>query len=233
MANAKYFNDALENVIVRYPDLKIGLHVNLTYGRPISRKPIIPLLANKEGKFKHSFVSLVRIKKSDELQRQIYQEIKAQIEKAIRFGIKLNHIDSHEHIHIIPFINKILKELAAKYEIMRIREFNESMLTTIKISRSILILLNINTAKFLLLKILNTKNNTNRDLYFFSILLTGKIKREHIKRLRNGKYEPKEIEVMVHPGDKNIDKSSIIENNRVRKWLHSKNRKRELYSILK
>lgn len=233
MVNANYFNDALENIIIRYPDLKIGLHLNLTYGRPISQANIIPLLVNKDLKFKHNFISLARIKKSVELQRQIYQEIKAQIEKAIRFGIKLNHIDSHEHIHLIPFINKITKDLATKYKILRIREFNESLLNTIKISRSVLFLLHINTVKFFLLKLLNKKNIINKNSYFFSILHTGKIKKEHIERLQDEKYQHLQIEIMVHPGDQDIDKSSSIENNRVKKWLYSNYRRKELHSILK
>ena len=55
---------------------------------------------------------LLSILHPKELARQVELEARAQIEKAIKLGIKLSHIDSHRHIHHIPVIFKVVKKLA-------------------------------------------------------------------------------------------------------------------------
>ena len=52
-------------------------------------------------------------------------ELEEQIIKLLDVSGKIDHIDSHQHIHMIPQIFKVCIELAEKYNIPRIRIVNE------------------------------------------------------------------------------------------------------------
>ena len=118
MANEAYFEDAIENVIKKCPDLKIGVHVNLTCGKALYKDNMLA----KNGGFKNGFVNLLFRFKSNKVLTHIEKEIEYQILAIQNKGITISHIDGHEHIHIIPSINKIVRKLAEKYHIPRIRE---------------------------------------------------------------------------------------------------------------
>lgn len=51
----------------------------------------------------------------------IYGELKSQLESAVRTGIKITCLSSHEHIHMVPDILKLFIRLAAEYRIPFIR----------------------------------------------------------------------------------------------------------------
>ena len=133
MITLKYVPQALE-MAKQMPNLNIGLHANLTNENSVLSQNEIPLLVNESGKFKHGFVNLaiLSLLHPKELKNQVKKEIKAQIEKAIACGIKLTHLDSHRHIHMIPAIFKACMELVEEYKIPRLRFVNENPITTIK-----------------------------------------------------------------------------------------------------
>ena len=132
MITLKYVPQALE-LAKQMPDLNIGLHANLTNESSVLKQNEIPLLVDENGKFKHGFVNLacLSLLHPTELKNQAKKEIKAQIEKALSCGIKLTHLDSHRHIHMIPAIFKACMELAEEYNIPRLRFVNENPITTI------------------------------------------------------------------------------------------------------
>jgi len=51
----------------------------------------------------------------------IYSELKAQLEVLKRSGLKITHINSHEHIHMMPKILDIFIRLAKEYDVQAIR----------------------------------------------------------------------------------------------------------------
>ena len=112
MITLKFVPEAIE-LAKKMPNLNIGLHGNLTNEYSVLPKSEIPLLVNEEGKFKHGFVNLaiLSLLHPKEFKRQVKAEIKAQIDKAISLGLKLSHIDSHRHVHMIPSIFKAYMEL--------------------------------------------------------------------------------------------------------------------------
>ena len=58
---------------------------------------------------------------SSQNRNYLEQEIFFQIEELIRNNIKIDHLDSHQHVHVFPGIWPIVVRAARKYNIARIR----------------------------------------------------------------------------------------------------------------
>ncbi len=215
MITLKYVSDAL-NLAKKMPNLNIGLHANLTNESSILSPTEIPLLVDENGKFKHGFVNLaiLSVLHPRELKRQAKAEIKAQIDKALSCGIKLSHLDSHRHIHMIPSIFKAFMELCQEYNIPRLRFVNENPLLTIKSTQSKEWLTDGGLIKNLVLTSCAIANRIlwkyKSDTYFYSIVNTCKITRDKLKNIKiPAQY--KAVEVGIHPGMPEIDKQNIAD----------------------
>ena len=105
MVNQKYAKEAVK-LHKNMPNLKLGLHVNLTNECPASDVKDIPLLVGKDKKFKNGFLKLFLLSlfKPFKFKQQVRTEVEAQIVKALDMGVKLSHIDSHRHVHMIPAV---------------------------------------------------------------------------------------------------------------------------------
>jgi predicted glycoside hydrolase/deacetylase ChbG (UPF0249 family) len=78
------------------PNLRMGVHLNITAGRPLSETDDIPALLGSDGEFKSPdalLASLASIPVD-----QVEREWRAQIEALLTLGIKIDHLDSHHHI---------------------------------------------------------------------------------------------------------------------------------------
>ena len=134
------------------------------------------------------------------------KEIEMQILKIKERGIHISHIDGHEHVHIIPSINKIVRKLAKKYNIERVREINESFITSFKYNLRTASFANI--IKLMLLSFLQLFNENKNDIQFYSILNTCEINEENLfQYLNNAEYNS--VEIMLHPSiiplDQNLE----------------------------
>ena len=65
---------------------------------------------------------LKQIKKND-----ILIEWEEQIKKVYRAGIKIDHLNSHHHIHMLPGFNDVVYVLAKKYNIKSVRVTKEKV----------------------------------------------------------------------------------------------------------
>lgn len=192
MANTTYFDHAVSQVLPECPNLKIGVHVNLTCSQALTGSSEIA----PNGKLDGSFVSWLRLKKTNKNLELIKQEIEAQILKVKSVYPNISHIDGHEHIHIIPSINKIVRKLAKKYDIPRVREINENGLESFKFNYKTTPI--VNYAKWGLLRFLSLFNENSGKVKFYSILNTCRISEENLfKYLTHTDAEV--VEIMVHP----------------------------------
>jgi Uncharacterized protein conserved in bacteria len=105
------FDDALK--VIKDLGLKeIGAHLSLTEIKPLLNK----------SKFYKSHVLLFKdifLKASD--LKCLREELKAQLELLQKCGVKITHIDSHEHIHMMPEILNIFISLAKEFNIPALR----------------------------------------------------------------------------------------------------------------
>jgi hypothetical protein len=91
------------------PQLGVGLHLNLSAGRPLT--PCQRLCA-AHGSFLPFPHLLRRLAFSSAAQRQARAELEAQVERAVAWGLAISHLDSHHHIHLFPPLLEWVARLA-------------------------------------------------------------------------------------------------------------------------
>jgi len=119
MANMPAFEEACE-LGKRYHLLgKIGVHLNLIEGFPLS-EPIrrVPLFCDAAGMFRPRKV-LFRL--TAEEARAVELEFAAQIDTCVARGIRPTHLDSHQHVHTVWPVGAIVIDIARRYRIGAIR----------------------------------------------------------------------------------------------------------------
>lgn len=120
MANMSGFDDACEKAKIHQLEMSIGIHLNLTSGRPLSE----PIKSNARfcdasGNFVKSRKNIFYLNKHDKA--DIYAEYDAQIQRVISNGINPTHLDSHHHYHTEPAILSIVCKLAKAHNVPFVR----------------------------------------------------------------------------------------------------------------
>ena len=167
----------------------VGLHINLTEGKALSKECAESALCDETGFFKGTFhiPFHARLYLPHKIRKAICAEVEAQIQKYIEMGFTLRHADSHNYVHSYLSVYLEIKKLLKKYGF-----------TSVRISR------NVSAEKFSLpfkiykrlynfllrqLKINGKKVNTSK--YFGSVQdFEGYPYKDQIKE---------DIELMTHP----------------------------------
>ncbi|MEH7087017.1 chitin disaccharide deacetylase [Neobacillus drentensis] len=95
----------------KYPNLRVGIHLVLTCGKPLVDN--VPSLVDDTGHFKFLSTFNPTVISLEELER----EWTAQIERFIGTGLKPTHLDSHHHVHTLKELNPVIKSLSAKFKL--------------------------------------------------------------------------------------------------------------------
>ncbi len=117
MTNMPFAEEAVAAAKRRTPTLSFGLHFALTSGTACAQKDEVSLLVDGKGFFHRGFgglLKLLRGKDGNEAKRQIQREFAAQLAESDRlsktYGVEFDHLDSHQHVHVLPGIFEILAE---------------------------------------------------------------------------------------------------------------------------
>lgn len=221
MINQKYAKEAID-LAKLMPDLEVGLHINLTNEEPAANPAEIPLLVDENGKLKNGFVNLLLLSllHPKKLAAQAEIEIRAQIKKYLQSGLKLAHLDSHRHVHLIPVIFKVVRKLQKEFGAERIRVMNENAINTIRQNKAKSYLFDGGIIKYMLLRFLCFWNGYKSDVYFYTILFTCKISSEQFENVKIPKGY-KAVEIMIHPGLPEIDRQylqDVWDDNILSSW---------------
>ncbi|ALS78427.1 chitin disaccharide deacetylase [Planococcus sp. ANT_H30] len=94
----------------QFPSLRVGIHLVLTWGVPLSKE--VPSLINAQGLFKYtsSFEEMDPPRLED-----VEKEWRTQLNAFIATGIPLHHIDSHHHVHGWEALKNVVLTLAEEY----------------------------------------------------------------------------------------------------------------------
>ncbi len=120
------FEDALSH-IREHPTLSVGLHVDLLRGEPLCGTPH-PWHHWGRGRWRSSLRAKTAALFIDSTLRKtgwIERETRAQIERALRHGVTIRHLDSERNVHVFPPIFRLFARLAREYQIPRLRAINE------------------------------------------------------------------------------------------------------------
>ncbi|MBA5864707.1 MAG: ChbG/HpnK family deacetylase [Nitrospira sp. CR1.1] len=122
LANGPSVEQAIK-FIPRGTDCSLGVHLNLTEFKPLTPAKHLNGLRgclDENGAFAGQ-QNLSRLSISPTCQEGIYRELKLQVEKVVSLGVKVSHLDSHNHIHTAPQIFLVLKRLQKEFGIRRVR----------------------------------------------------------------------------------------------------------------
>lgn len=99
---------------------RLGIHLNLTEGPPLTR-PIQgnPRFCDGQGLLHGCIDRLRPLGKAD--REHVAAELSAQIERLRSLGIPLTHADSHHHIHTGPFLAPVVLRVLAERQIGKVR----------------------------------------------------------------------------------------------------------------
>ena len=228
-------------------NIKLSLHLNLVEGCPLSKKKDVSLLVTDKGFFKHSFIGLFFLSLFGNrrlLEKQLYNEIKAQIDF---WKNKMGEhtpilIDSHQHTHMIPLIFRTLMQVIREEDITveYIRIPAEPILPFIKSPSLYLTFSPVGLVKQWLLKFLNLVNRREfkkaniKSAAFLGILFSGRLTEDKInKLLSHYKKQNENIEIAFHAGY--VDRGeSLIDGCRpgFKKFYYSKWRRKEYNTLI-
>jgi hopanoid biosynthesis associated protein HpnK len=104
------------------PTLGVGVHLCLVDQKPVLDTTRIPSLVDSEGRFPASHVNFVRRLALRRVRMsEVRLELEAQVALLLDHGIIVTHLDSHQHLHLLPGISKIVAEIGQKMGIRRVR----------------------------------------------------------------------------------------------------------------
>lgn len=102
MANSQAFEEAVA-LAKNLPRLKVGCHIVLIDGEPISSG--LTSLTDGTARFKSSLKDFALAAARNRLsQDEIQREAEAQIRKIQSAGTQVTHVDTHKHTHIFPHV---------------------------------------------------------------------------------------------------------------------------------
>lgn len=118
LANGPAFEDALAR-LAQAPELGVGLHLNLSEGKPLARR--LRTLVGEDGLFlgKDRIRQILRKGLVDP--GEIRRETEAQIEKLRARGIVVTHLDGHQHVHLYPVAREAIAGAAAARGVSTVR----------------------------------------------------------------------------------------------------------------
>lgn len=114
--------DAAAQLSFANPGLGVGIHLTLVNEKPVSDVAYIPSLVNKNGYLEENYIKfLLKLLTGQISLKEVEIELTAQVKKAVATGLKFTHLDSHQHLHVVPGIIDIVIDLAKRFDIKAVR----------------------------------------------------------------------------------------------------------------
>jgi hopanoid biosynthesis associated protein HpnK len=113
--------DAIERAR-RLPRLGVGLHLDLTEGRPVLSVDRVPDLVGRDGRFRTNLgLTGLRVATSGRVREQMRAEIDAQFAAFAATRLTFDHVNAHRHFHVHPVIAGMVLEAASRYGVRALR----------------------------------------------------------------------------------------------------------------
>lgn len=128
MVGCPWFQEAVD-LLKANPQISAGVHLTLNsewqhykWG-PVSGREAVPSLVDKEGYF---YESEELFSKADIKIKEVEKELRAQVEKALRSGLRIDYLDYHMGTAVsTPELRSLVEKLADEYKLGISVYFNE------------------------------------------------------------------------------------------------------------
>ena len=208
LANGCAFDDGVE-IARALPRLGVGVHLNLSDGKPVAPVEKVSNLAGENGEFSGGPESLLfRLTAKSLSPKEVEIEWNAQIEKVRAAGVQPTHLDGHKHVQMLPGLFRVALRLAKKHGIEAVRVSHEAStlraaLTGGSESTSVVLKQGVQARGLKLLardarKIAERSGIATSD-YFCGIAQTGVLTKKGVLQLLASLPEGT-TELMCHPG---------------------------------
>jgi chitin disaccharide deacetylase len=122
LPNGPALEDALSGIrALHLKSVSFGVHFNISEGKPIASAS--PCILGPDGCFrgKRGTQSLLLCRENSELEKEIRKELSAQITLIQDAGVQVDHLDGHQHVHILPAVVRAAAEAANAHGISWVR----------------------------------------------------------------------------------------------------------------
>lgn len=176
---------------LRGAGLSLGVHLNLSHGAPLSSS----MRALFGSRFPSKFAMTARIAAGVVRETAVEAELEAQIEQCRRHGLSLTFLNSHEHLHMLPSVARVVSRLARKFEIPFIRVTQTDPLRSFKPGALF------RDAAISLSGALSARCwPAQRKLRFLGLSRSGALTTDYLERLLSQVPRGSLCELMCHPG---------------------------------
>lgn len=103
-------------------ELDVGLHLSLVEEQSVLGPELLPTLVDETGRFPRTSGEFFRRAVLGRISwDEVEREIAAQIERFQKTGLRLSHLDSHQHVHMFPRVFQIVRRLTRRMDHVWIR----------------------------------------------------------------------------------------------------------------
>ena len=111
LVTGKAFEEAVA-LARQNPELDVGLHLTLVEERAVLGHEVLPTLVDETGRFPRTSGEFFRRALFGRIGwDEVEREIAAQIERFQKTGLRLSHVNSHQHLHMFPPVFQIVSRL--------------------------------------------------------------------------------------------------------------------------
>ena len=174
-------------------NLDVGVHLNLSYGQPLSAAMTEKLMA-WHGVFPGVYPMMWMLFKGQISIDDVRNEWRVQIDTCQGHGRSLLFLNSHEHMHMLPPLFKLAQELAEEYRIPHVR------LTTADWSWSEDCKALLRNVLIQIMQSINQFRFKCQAPIFLGLNASGKLNYAYLERLFANLKPGKTYELMCHPG---------------------------------
>jgi hopanoid biosynthesis associated protein HpnK len=104
------------------PGLRVGLHLTLSDGRAVLPRQQIPDLVDADNRFHDNMVSAGwRFFALPRVRAQLAAEIRAQFARFAQLGLRLDHLDGHQHFHLHPTVLALALRIGREFGLRAVR----------------------------------------------------------------------------------------------------------------
>lgn len=119
--NGRDFEPAVE-LLRDCPRLDVGAHLTLVGEHPLSRPEAIPSLVGPDGRLHAGYPAFAARYALGRIRfRDLETELRAQVERLLAAGLRVAHLNSHQHLHLLPRVFEVVARLAEEHGIPVVR----------------------------------------------------------------------------------------------------------------